>query len=167
MVGRQGKKLTGWLWLILSVKFLFSIQPLAGFISFAVLLGIWLLDPSTLSKIKQRQTILVIFLLTAVLMLTMLVVGSILANLPSIHGNKALSIFINWFQNNFTSHSYLTERSSGMFQSLLDSMGEQWRWLIVLVYGIAQPVLPAIVGDPDAVWIMRIIGFFRVRGATA
>jgi hypothetical protein len=159
-----GKRWTGWLWLILSAIFLFSIQPLAGFISFAVLLGIWLLDPSTLSKIKQRQTILVIFLLIAVLMLTMLVVGSILANLPSVHGNKALSIFVNWFQNNFTYQSYLTERSSGMFQSLLDSMGDQWRWLIVLVYGIAQPVLPAIVGDPSAAWIMRLIGFLRAAG---
>jgi hypothetical protein len=160
----QAKRWTGWLWLILSAILLFSIQPMAGFISFAVLLGVWLLDPTTLNTIKQRQTILVIFLLVAVLLVAMLLVGSILANLPSVHGNKSLSIFINWFQNNFTYQSYLTERSSGMFQSLLDSMGEQWRWLIVLVYGIAQPVLPAIVGDPGAAWIMRLIGFFRAVG---
>jgi hypothetical protein len=158
------KKRIGWLWMILSAVFLFSIQPLAGFISFAVLFGIWLLDPITLNSIKQRRTILAIFLLIAVLMGTMLLVGSILTNLPSIQGNKSLGIFINWFQNNFSYQSYLTERSSGMFQRLLDNMGEQWRWLIVMVYGIAQPVLPAIVGDPDAAWIMRIIGFLRAAG---
>jgi hypothetical protein len=160
----QEKKRSGWIWMIFSAILLFSIQPLAGFISFAVLLGIWLLDPATLSTIKQRRTILMVFLLVAILMVILLVVGSILANLPSIQGNKALNIFISWFQNNFTYQSYLTERSSGMFQSLLDSMGEQWRWLIVLVYGIAQPVLPAIVGDPGAAWIMRIIGFLRAAG---
>jgi hypothetical protein len=33
-----------------------------------------------------------------------------------------------------------------------------------MVYGIAQPVLPAIVGDPDAAWIMRFIGFMRAAG---
>jgi hypothetical protein len=160
----QAKRRTGWSWMVLSAIFLFSIQPLAGFISFTVLLGIWLLDPPTLSTITQRRTILIVFLSVAILMVILLVVGSILANLPSIQGNQALSIFINWFQNNFTYQSYLTERSSGMFQSLLDSMGEQWRWLIVLVYGIAQPVLPAIVGDPGAAWIMRIIGFLRASG---
>jgi hypothetical protein len=159
-----GKKWTGWLWLMLSVIFLFSIQPLAGFISIAVLLGIWLLDPLTLRSIKQRQTIIAIFLLFAFLFVTMLLVGSILTNLPSIQGNKALSIFINWFQYNFSYQSYLLERSSGIFQSLLDSLGQQWRWLIVLVYGIAQPVLPAIVGDPQAAWIMRILGFLRAAG---
>jgi hypothetical protein len=160
----QGKRWTGWLWVAFSALLLFSIQPLAGFVSFAVLLGIWLLDPATLKTIKQRRTILIIFLLISILLVILLVVGSILANLPSIHGNKALNIFITWFQNNFTYQSYLTERSSGMFQSLLDSMGEQWRWLIVMVYGIAQPVLPAIVGDPGAAWIMRIIGLLRATG---
>jgi hypothetical protein len=160
----QGRRWTGWLWLILSALFLFSIQPLAGFISFAVLLGIWLFDPATLHTIRQRETILAFFLLVAILLMIMLVVSSILANLPSVEGNKTVSIFLNWFQNNFNFQSYLTERSSGMFQSLLDSLGEQWRWLIVLVYGIAQPVLPAIVGDPGAAWIMRIIGFFRAAG---
>jgi hypothetical protein len=160
----QAKKQTGWLWLIFSALFLFTIQPLAGFISFAVLFGIWLLDPATLNTIKQRRTFLLIFLLIAILLMTMLLVGSILTNLPSLQGNKSVNIFIHWFQNNFSYQSYLTERSSGMFQRLLDSMGEQWRWLIVMVYGIAQPVLPAIVGDPDAAWIMRIIGFLRAVG---
>jgi hypothetical protein len=160
----QGRRSTGWLWLILSAVFLFSVQPLAGFISFVILLGIWLFDPITLKTIRQRRTILVLILLLAVLLVTMLVVSSILANLPSVQGNKAYSIFLNWFQNNFTYQSYLTERSSGMFQSLLNSMGEQWRWMIVLVYGIAQPVLPAIVGDPGAAWIMRIVGFLRAAG---
>jgi len=36
--------------------------------------------------------------------------------------------------------------------------------LIVLAYGTAQPVLPAIVGDPQAAWIMRIAGFLRSSG---
>jgi hypothetical protein len=160
----QARRWTGWIWMGISAAFLFIIQPLAGIISFAVLIGIWLLDPATIQASKRRQTLLTIFLLVAILLVTMLVVSSILANLPSVQGSKSLGAYLTWFQNNFTYQSYLTERSSGMFQSLLDSMGEAWRWLIVLVYGIAQPVLPAIVGDPSAVWIMRIIGFLRAAG---
>lgn len=160
----QGRRWTGWLWMILSALFLFPIQPLAGFISFAVLLGVWLIDPATLHTLKQRQTILVIFLLVGILLVAMLVVSSILANLPSVQGSGPLGVFLTWFQNNFNFQSYLTERSSGMFQILLNSIGEQWRWLIILVYGTAQPVLPAIVGDPSAAWVMRIIGFLRAAG---
>lgn len=160
----QGRRREGWVWLFLASLLMFLIQPLAGFVSLAVLFGVWLLDPSTWNTSKQRHTILVIFLLIAVLLVIMLLVSSILANLPSLQESKLVGTFITWFRNNFAYQSYLTERASGMFQSLLTSMGESWRWLIVLVYGIAQPVLPAIVGDPDAAWIMRIIGFLRAAG---
>jgi len=160
----QEKKKAGWLWLILSALILFPIQPLAGFISFGVLVGIWLFDPATLQSWKQRQTLLTVFLLISILLVALLVVSSILANLPSVQGSGPVGTFITWFQNNFKFQSYVTERASGIFQKLLDSAGEEWRWLIVLVYGIAQPVLPAVVGDPSAAWIMRIIGLLRAAG---
>jgi len=158
------RKKSGWLWIILSVIFLVPIQPLVSFISFAILLGIWFLDPNTLQALKQRQTILTVVLLVGLLLVAMLVASSILANLPSLQGSGPLSVYLAWFRNNFTFQSYILERSSGIFQSLLNSIGERWRWLIILVYGIAQPVLPAIVGDPSAAWIMRIIGFLRAAG---
>ena len=158
------KKRSGWLWIILSVIFLVPIQPLVSFISFTVLLGIWFLDPDTLQALKQRQKILTVVLLVGLLLVAALVASSILANLPSLQGSGPLSVYLTWFRINFTFQSYMLERSSGIFQSLLNSIGEQWRWLIILVYGIAQPVLPATVGDPGAAWIMRIIGFLRAAG---
>jgi hypothetical protein len=160
----QAKKKSGWLWMILSIIFLVPIQPLASFISFAVLLGIWFFDPSTLQVLKQRWTLLTIVLLLSLLLVGLLVISSILANLPSLQGSGPLNVYLTWFKNNFTFQSYMLERSSGIFQGLINSIGERWRWLIILVYGIAQPVLPAIVGDPGAAWIMRIIGFFRAAG---
>jgi len=160
----QAKKKIGWLWLILTAIFLFPIQPLFGFISFTILLGIWLFDPMTLQSLSRRQTLVTVFLLISLLLVAMLVISSILAKLPSLQGSGPLSVYLTWFENNFAFQSYQLERSSGIFQSLLNSIGEQWRWLIILVYGIAQPVLPAIVGDPSAAWIMRIIGFLRAAG---
>jgi hypothetical protein len=160
----QASRRVGWLWIVLSAIILFPIQPLIGFISFAVLLGAWILDPGTLKTIQYRQTLITIFLLVGLSLAGLLVAGSILAELPSLQGSGPLSLFLNWFTNNFAFQSYVTERTSGIFQSLMNSLGEQWRWLIVLVYGVAQPVLPAIVGDPTAVWIMRIIGFLRAAG---
>ncbi|HEX9090353.1 MAG TPA: glycosyltransferase family 39 protein, partial [Anaerolineales bacterium] len=160
----QAKRRRGWLWILLAAVFLFPIQPLFGFISFAVLLGIWLFDPLTLQLLRQRHNLIAIILGVSLLLVAMLVISSILAKLPSLQGSGPLSVYLAWFENNFAFQSYQMERSSGIFQSLLNSIGEQWRWLIILVYGIAQPVLPAIVGDPSAAWIMRIIGFLRAAG---
>jgi hypothetical protein len=160
----QAGKISGWLWMILSVIFLVPIQPLASIIAFTVLLGIWFFDPDTLQVLKQRRTLLTIILLVSLLLVAMLVTSSILVNLPSLHDNGPLSVYLTWFRNNFVFQSSILERSSGMLQGLLNSIGEQWRWLIILVYGIAQPVLPAIVGDPGAAWIMRGIGFLRAAG---
>ncbi len=160
----HARRKSGWLWILFSAIFLLPIQPLASFISFTILLGIWFFDPDTLQVLKQRRTLLITVLLVSVLLVAMLVVSSILANLPSLQGSGPMSVYLTWFRNNFTFQSYLLERSSGILQSLINSIGEQWRWLVILVYGIAQPVLPAIVGDPSAAWIMRIIGFLRAAG---
>lgn len=160
----QSGKNSGWLWIIFSGLIMVPIQPLVSFISFAILLGAWFFDPQTLQSLQQRRTILIIVLSLSVLLVALLVASSVLVNLPSLQGTGLLSVYLTWFKNNFTFQSYILERSSGIFQSLLNSIGERWRWLIILVYGIAQPVLPAIVGDPTAQVMLRVIGFLRAAG---
>jgi hypothetical protein len=160
----QSGKSSGWWWMILSAVFLLPIQPLAGLIAFITLLGIWFFDPATLKTLGKRRTILAVTLSAGSVVFALLLVSSILVNLPSLQGNGPLNVYLTWFRNNFTYQSFQLERSSGIFQSLINSIGERWRWLIVGVYGIAQPVLPAVVGDPGAALIMRIIGFLRAAG---
>ncbi len=160
----QARKLSGWFWILLSAIVLLLIQPLAGLISFAVLIGVWLFDPITQNALSNRHTVLTIVLLGSLVVVAMFIASSILVKLPSLQGSGPLSVYFTWFRNNFTFQSYDLERNSGMFQSLLASVGAQWRWLITLVYGIAQPVLPATVGDPTAAVVMRIIGFLRAAG---
>lgn len=160
----QSGKNSGWLWIAFSALITVPIQPLVSFISFAILLGVWFFDPDTLHALKQRRTIFIVVLSLSVLLVALLVASSVLVNLPSLQGNGVMSVYLTWFQNNFTFQSYILERSSGIFQSLINSIGERWRWLIILIYGIAQPVLPAIVGDPTAQVMLRVIGFFRAAG---
>jgi len=81
------RRRSGWLWLAAAATMLLCIQPLAGFISFAILAGIWLLDSSTLRASRRRQTIPIIFLVVASLLVVMLLVSSILASLPSVRGS--------------------------------------------------------------------------------
>ncbi len=153
------KRKRSWLvWMGAAVLVLLVFQPPVALYATITLLGVWFFTS------KQGRSWKQILLLGIGVLLTVGVVISAWANLPSLQDTGPLGIFFTWLQNNFAFQSYLIERESGMFQKLLDAVGEQWKWLVVLVYGIAQPVLPAVAGDPDAAWIMRGIGFFRAAG---
>jgi hypothetical protein len=145
-------------WLIASGVMLLTFQPPIALVSFIILLGFWLLNPQ-----RERPWILLV-VLGGVLIIGLLVVISAWANLPSLQEAGPFSIIITWLQNNFQFQSHVTERASGMIQKLISSVGESLTWLVILVYGIAQPVLPAVFGDPDAAWIIRIIALMRAAG---
>jgi hypothetical protein len=151
-------------WLLLAGVILFLFQPPVALIAFAIFFVLWLLEPARRHSWSRPHMLALTLFLVLLLLIAFLVVASIWTNLPSLSGEGPLGIISAWLQKNFEFQSHLTERASGMFQKLLDTAGEQWKWLIVLVYGIAQPVLPAVVGDPNAAWIMRVIGFFRAAG---
>lgn len=153
-----------WVWLGIAALILFPIQPLAGFAALGVLVGFWLFDPSSLQGSSHRRGLLMAGIILAIGAIMLLVAGAILANLPSLHGAGPFGALLTWLRNNFTFQTYMAERASGMLQKLLDGMPESLHWLVILVYGIAQPVLPAMVGDPGAAWIMRLIGLLRAIG---
>ena len=162
---RFREKQRGW-WVgpVVAALMLFPIQPLAGFAAFGVLAGFWLFDPISLQGWSHRRGLLVGGIILAVGAVGLLVAGAILANLPSVQGAGPFGALLTWLRNNFTFQSYLAERASGMLQKLLDGTPEPLHWLVILVYGIAQPVLPAVVGDPGAAWVMRLIGLLRAAG---
>lgn len=153
-----------WAWLGGAALLLFPIQPLAGFAALGVLAGFWLFDPASLQGSSHRKSLLAGGIILAVAAVALLVAGAILANLPSVQGAGPFGTLLTWLRNNFTFQSYLAERASGMLQKLLDGTPELLHGLVILVYGIAQPVLPAMVGDPEAIWLMRLIGVLRALG---
>jgi hypothetical protein len=84
-------------------------------------------------------------------------------NLPSLSNANPLEIVTSWLKNNFGFQSYLIERQSGMIQKLVQGLGKQWLLPIILVYGFAQPVLPATIIDP-AVIFWRVFNILRALG---
>ena len=164
-VSAAKKSSFAWLgWLALALTILGLLQPPLALIALGILFVLWLLGARPAFVRRHPRSLAVGLLLAALLIVALLAAGSILANLPSLRGSGPLGIFTDWLVHNFAFQSYLTERASGMVQKLIDTLGKEWTWLVVLVYGVAQPVLPAVVGDPDAASIMRWIGFFRGLG---
>ena len=159
---RSGKSSFAWLgWFALALVILGLFQPLLALVALGITFLLWLLDAS---HRRQPRSLAVGLLFVFLLIVALLVVASILASLPSLQGSGTLGIFGDWLVHNFNFQAYLAERASGMVQKLIDTLGEGWTWLIVMVYGIAQPVLPAVVGDPTAAPVMRWMGFFRALG---
>ena len=154
---RTDKK--AWLgWLGVAAGLLFIFQPPAAVVALIVLAGAWFFDPFRQQSWKR------VLLFLAILVVGVLLVFSVWASLPSLRSSSPLTIFFDWLQNNYKYQTHLMERSSGWLQKLFRTAGPQWVWLIILVYGTAQPVLPAVVGDLNAVWIARLTGFFRAVG---
>lgn len=151
-------------WLVLAFIMLGLFQPPLAMIALLILISLWLLGMKPKDLRFHPRTLVIGFLLIGLLFIALMVAGSIFANLPNLDRSGPLGVFIDWLARNLAFQSYLTERASGMVQKLIDTLGQQWTWLVILVYGLAQPVLPAVVGDPDAASIMRWIGFFRGLG---
>lgn len=148
-----------WLgWLALAAGLLFFFQPPAAVVALVVLAGAWFLDPDRKPSWKR------VLLYAAIWLVGLLLVFSVWASLPPLRSSSPITIFFDWLQHNYKYQTHLLERSSGLIQKLFRTAGTQWEWLIILVYGTAQPVLPAVAGDLNAVWIARITGFFRAVG---
>lgn len=146
-----------WLWFILAVVTLFLFQLPIALAVIMVSIGWLLLGYGRRLNWKIGLLIVGVFLLGAIL------VTWNWMNLPSLMYAKPLTIFRDWLQLNFGFQSYLVERQSGMVQKLVQGIGKQWMLPIVLVYGFAQPVLPATIVDPAA-WFWRWFNILRSLG---
>ena len=153
---REGK-LTWLAWFAAAGIILLLLQPPVALAAFVIFIGAWFFDPYRQQSWKQ------VALFTGLLALSLIIVVSIWSNLPSLRGTGSIGIFYTWLQNNFNFQSHLMQRASGIVQKLLRDVGDQLKWLIVLVYGVAQPVLPAALVEEGA-WIWRVIGILRAAG---
>lgn len=140
---------------------LFIFQPPIAMATIIALAGLWALE--TNRQLSWSKIVLFGGLFLAGL------IGIILvwSNLPSLKESGSLNLIVAWLQKNFGYQSYLIERGSGTFQNLLRKFGENWRLAIVLVKGMAEPVLPAVIVAPAApIWkitnILRSLGWYLV-----
>jgi hypothetical protein len=78
-------------------------------------------------------------------------------------GGSAIGIILNWFRESVSWVIYQLERGSGQVQNVFSRLNPTTRFLFVVGYGIAQPVLPpAFLAPTTLTW--RIIAIFRAMG---
>jgi 4-amino-4-deoxy-L-arabinose transferase-like glycosyltransferase len=74
-----------------------------------------------------------------------------------------LAGLFEWFRLSVHYDASVLELNSGWLQNVFSHLPDSLHMPFLVLYGIAQPVLPAAIADP-AVWPMRILGIFRGLG---
>jgi len=78
-------------------------------------------------------------------------------------GLVSLVFFKPWLDEVLRWDAHLTVLNSGMLTAMLENIPRKWTFLLIMAYGLLQPVLPAALVTPaPAIW--KGIGIFRALG---
>ena len=132
------------LWLGFSLIGMLLVSPVVALVTLIILAGWWWLarEHGRLSWIS--------FFVAALVFVMGLVLLAWALNRQGTFGGGPLGVIGNWFHEAVKWDVYQLERGSGWVQQLFDEMPGWLRLPFVTVYGIFQPVLPAIFIEPTA-----------------
>jgi hypothetical protein len=145
------------LWLGLGLIGMLLVSPVVALVTLVILAGWW-----WLAREHGRFSWIGFFVLVLVFILGLVLLAWAL-NRQGDFGGGPLGVIGGWFREAVKWDVYQLERGSGWVQKLFDEMPEWLRLPFVTIYGIFQPVLPAVFVEPTTLtW--RIIGITRALG---
>ena len=146
-----------WLWLAGSILGMVLFSPGVVIAALGVLgLWVWLRE-------KDRRISPWWFIGAAmVAVLAALLLGVVVGGTLKAQSGPLVNL-VNWLRYSVSYGAYVTEHNSGWIQTIFDSLPASLHLPFIIGYGVAQPVLPAAIGDP-AVWPMRTLGILRGLG---
>ena len=148
---------TAWLWLGFGLAGMLLVSPVVALVTLVILAGWWWMarEHGRLSWLS--------FLIIILVFLVGLVLLAWALNRQGDFSGGPLGVIGGWFREAVKWDVYQLERGSGWVQKLFDKMPEWLRLPFVTIYGIFQPVLPAVFIEPTTLtW--RIIGIARALG---
>jgi hypothetical protein len=145
------------LWLGLSSAGMLLVSPAVALVTLIILGGWWWLAHEHRRLSWVWFLVIVLFFVAGLFLLTWAL------NRQGNFGGGPLGVIGNWFHEAVKWDVYQLERGSGWVQNLFDRMPGWLRLPFVTIYGIFQPVLPAIFIEPTTLtW--RITGIIRALG---
>ncbi|MDP1544931.1 MAG: glycosyltransferase family 39 protein [Anaerolineales bacterium] len=146
------------LWLGLGLAGMLLVSPAIA-LATLVILGGWMFFAREQSRISWQFVVL----LAVVFIAGLFLLSSALDRGGNLGGGGPLGVVQNFIRESLKWNVYKVEAESGWVQKLFDEMPQWLRLPFVMVYGVLQPVLPAIFIAPTTV-VWRIIGILRSVG---
>ena len=144
-------------WLGLGLLGMLLVSPVVALITLVILAGWWWL----MREHNRFSWVSFIALILVFIVGLMLLAWAL--NRQGDFGGGPLAVVGGWFREAVKWDVYQLERGSGWVQKLFDEMPEWLRLPFVTIYGVFQPVLPAVFVEPTTLtW--RIIGITRAVG---
>lgn len=145
------------IWLVLGIIGMLLVSPVVALVTI-IILGGWIYFSNERNRISWWMIVLVIFVFVAGLF----ILSSALER-GNLTGGSPVAVINNFIRDSLKWNVYKIEEESGWVQKLFDEMPEFLRLPFVAVYGVLQPVLPAILIAPTTI-IWKIIGILRSIG---
>lgn len=147
-----------WAWIGLGLAGMLLVNPGIALLTLVILAGwVWL------GREETHIPWLALGIAVAVFMIALIVVGSSWESLRSIQGGGPLATIGGWFQRAAKWQSGTTEASSGIVQLLFQNLPAWIHIPFLAVYGVTQPVLPAVFVEP-ALPFWKMLGIARALG---
>ena len=152
----QNKKDLGWLGL--GIAGMLLVSPSVALVTLVIFSG-WLY----FTRERGRISWWMIALAAAVFVAGLFILSSALDRQGNLGGGTPIAVINNFVREAFKWNVFKIEEGSGWVQKLFDEMPEWMRLPFVMIYGVLQPVLPAIFFVPTtSIW--KIIGILRAVG---
>lgn len=146
------------LWMSLGIAGMLLVSPSVALVTL-VIFGGWHYFTSERGRISWWMVVIAVLVFIAGLF----ILSSALDRQGNLGGGSPIGVINNFMREAVKWDVYQLERGSGWVQKLFDEMPEWLRLPFVTLYGILQPVLPAIFIVPTtSIW--RIIGILRAVG---
>ena len=145
------------IWLALGLAGMLMVSPVVAMVTLVILAGWWWMAR------EHGRLSWVSFIAAALVFTAGLFLLAWALNRQGNFGGGPLGVIGGWFREAVMWDVYQLERGSGWVQKLFAEMPEWLRLPFVAIYGIFQPVLPAVFIEPTTLtW--RIIGIARALG---
>lgn len=145
------------IWLGLGIVGMLLISPVVALVTI-VILGGWIYFASERNRISWWMIALVIL----VFIFGLFILSSALER-GNVVGGSPFAVINNFIRESLKWNVYKMAEESGWVQKLFDEMPDWLQLPFVMIYGMLQPVLPAILIAPTTI-IWKVIGILRSVG---
>lgn len=145
-------------WLALGILGMLLVSPSIALVTL-VILGGWMYFASERGRFPWWGAVL----LGVVFVAGLFLLSAALDRQGNLGGGGPLGVIQNFIRESLKWNAYKIEEGSGWVQKLFDEMPDWMELPFVMIYGVLQPVLPAILVAPTEI-IWKVIGILRAAG---